>query len=209
MPHEPIVLFIRHGRTELNDPHSPRLRAWENPPLDRRGIIDAKMASQMVKRYNPQMIYSSDLTRDLQTAQIISQELGNIPFEVDYNLRTADMGTLSGMLDEEAAPLVEKWYRDPWWPAPGGGDSNNGFLRRFYPSFDCKFNLAKESEAYRPSIIVSHGRNLAAIHARSEMIPQEDAQMPLPGGVASVYLDEQGDMKLEFLGSTEPILSDV
>ena len=209
MPHNPIVLLVRHGRTELNDPQRPKLRAWENPPLDKRGILDAKMAAQLIKRYQPQMVYSSDLTRDLQTAQILSQELGNIPFEVDYDLRTANMGTLSGMDEKEAYPWVEKWYKQPWWQAPGGGESNNGFLQRFYPSFDTKFNLAKESEPYCPSVVVSHGRNLAAIHARCEMIPQERSLMPLPGGIMSVYLDDVGEMKTDFFGTTEPILSDV
>ena len=206
-PKSPLVLVVRHGRTELNNPQAPRLRAWENPPLDRRGQLDAEMAAQMLKPYKPQMVYSSELMRDTETANRIADALGNLPFDVDFALRTADMGELAGKLDAEAAPLVEKWYRNPWWPAPGG-ESNNDFLRRFYPAFDAKFNLAKESEAYRPSIIVTHGRNIAALHARSEMIPQIQARMPFPGGIASVYLDERGDMKLEFLTETEPVFRD-
>jgi len=205
---KPIILAVRHGRTELNKAQNSRLRAWENPPLDKRGILDARMAGQMLKRYNPQIIYSSDLTRDFETAQIISQELGNIPFEVDFGLRTADMGELAGMFDEDAAPLVKKWYEQPWWKAPSG-ESLNNFLSRFYPAFDLKFNLAKESEAFRPMVVISHGRNLAALYARSHMIPQIEAQMPFPGGIASLYLDDTGEQKLEFLGDTEDVFTDV
>ncbi len=201
-----LILMVRHGRTALNS-GSPRLRAWENPPLDRRGKLDAQLAAQNLKRFKPQMIYCSDLTRDSETADIIAGELGNIPWEMDYNFRTADMGELSGMLDAEAAPLVLKWYQQPWWKAPSG-ESNNDFLSRFYPAFDLKFNLAKESEAFRPTVIVSHGRNLAAIHARSAMIPQWEALMPYPGGIISVGLDELGRQTMEFESDTEPIQKD-
>jgi broad specificity phosphatase PhoE len=203
----PLILLCRHGRTELNSASAPRLRAWENPPLDKRGILDAKLAASNLKRYKPQMIYCSDLMRDTETANIIANELGNLPFDIDFGLRTADMGELGGMLDAEAAPLVAKWYAEPWWSAPGG-ESNNNFLRRWYPAFDLKFNLARDVEAFRPSIIVTHGRPIAAIHARSAMIPQGDALMPYPGGIASVYLDERGEMKLDFITETEPVSKD-
>ena len=184
-----------------------RLRAWEEVPLGQEGILDAKLAAQKIKRYKPKMIYSSDLSRDLATANVIANELDNIPFEVDYGLRTADMGELGGMKEEDAAPIVSRWYQEPWQHAPSG-ESLNEFLKRYYPAFDLKFNLAKESEAYRPTVIVSHGRNLAAIHARSLMLPQWQAEMPFPGGVMAVYLDELGRQSVEFLSNTEPIIED-
>lgn len=208
MPAEsPIILLVRHGRTELNSASAPRLRAWENPPLDKRGILDAKLAASNLKRFKPQMIYCSDLMRDTETANIIANELDNIPFEIDFAIRTADMGELGGMLDAEVVPLVEKWYDQPWWPAPSG-ESNNNFLRRWYNVFDLKFNLAKESPVFRPTVIVTHGRPIAAIHARSAMIPQKEALMPYPGGIAGVYLDQRGEMRLDFLTETEPVSKD-
>jgi broad specificity phosphatase PhoE len=203
----PIVLLVRHGRTELNDPKAPRLRAWENPPLNRLGQLDAQMAGQELKRFKPQMVYSSDLSRDSGTAFIIADILGNIPVDTDFAFRTADMGDLAGMLDKDAAPLVERWYDNPWMEAPGG-ESNNDFLRRWYQAFNSKYDLAQKVPSFRPSVIVTHGRNISAIHARSEMIPQKEASMPLPGGIASVYDDEAGNMKLEFLGATEPVHAD-
>lgn len=199
--------MVRHERTDLNDPKKPRLRAWENAPLNRIGQLGAKLTAQNLKPYNPQMIYCSDLARDAQTAEILANDLGNIPYEIDFNLRTADMGELAGMLDEEAAPLVDKWYREPWWPAPSG-ESNNDFLKRWYPAFDVKFNLAREVDSFSPMVIVSHGRNLASIHARADGIPQWEAQMPLPGGIMKVFLDDRGAMKAEFLTETEPVHRD-
>ena len=204
----PIAFMVRHGRTALNSPANPRLRAWENPPLNRLGQLDAQMAAQRLKPYKPQIIYSSDLTRDLQTAEILSADLGNVPNEVDYDLRTADMGDLSGEKEADVHSLVQKWYREPWWRAPSG-ESLNDFLARFYPAIDVKLNLAKEVDSFKPSILVTHGRNIAAMHARTAGIPQWEAQMTLPGGVAMLYYDETGDLQLEFLTATEPIEKDL
>lgn len=155
------------------------------------------------------MVYSSDLLRDSETAFIIADVLGNIPVDIDFALRTADMGSLSGMLEKDAAPLVEQWYDMPWTEAPGGGETNNGFLQRFYQYFDSKYDLAQKVPSFKPSVMVSHGRNLAAIHARSEMIPQKEAFMPMPGGLCVVFDDPLGNMKMEFLGKSEPVTTDV
>jgi broad specificity phosphatase PhoE len=203
----PVVLMVRHGRTELNDPVNPKLRAWEDPPLDRRGQLDAQLAAQLIKPHKPQIVYSSDLARDSETANIIADELQNIPFEIDYGLRTADMGEWSGRNEADVEQAVENWYAVGFVEAPSG-ESLNNFLARFYPCFDAKFELARKVDGFRPSIVVSHGRCCAAIHARAEMLHQGDARMPLPGGVMAVGLDDLGELKVEFLSPTEPVLRD-
>jgi broad specificity phosphatase PhoE len=208
-PKGPIAFMVRHGRTVLNDPQNPRLRAWENPPLCRLGQLDAAMAAQKLKRFQPQMIYSSDLTRDLQTAEILAQELGNLPNEVAYELRTADMGHWSGELEEDVGQQVGRWYREPWIHPPGEGESNNEFLRRFLPWFDDKLELARDVEGFRPSIFVAHGRNLAAVHARANKIPQIEGMMSFPGGIMMISIDDRGEPKVDYLGETEPVQQDV
>ena len=193
----------------MNNPAKPRLRAWENPPLNRMGQLDATMAAQTLKRYKPQMVYSSDLARDLQTAQILCEELGNIPNDIAYELRTADMGDWTGELEEDVSDMVDDWYRNPWTHPPGGGESNNEFLRRFLPWFDDKFELARDVEAFRPSVFVAHGRNLAALHARAHGLPQVEGMMPFPGGIMMLGVDNKGDMAVDYLGDTEPVHQDV
>ena len=209
MPAEsPIVILIRHGRTKGNTGPNPVVRAWSEFSLSREGLLDAELAAQQLKKFDPKMVYSSDLNRDRQTAEIISSSFDNIPYDCDFELRTANVGDLEEQPEADTREIAERWYKEPWWQVPGG-ESLNEFLRRWYPAFDAKFDLAKECEACRPSVIVTHGRNIAAIHARSEMIPQCEAQMTIPGGLSLVYLDSSLEPKIEFLSRTEPILEDI
>jgi broad specificity phosphatase PhoE len=206
-PTRPLVLLARHGRTSLNDPKAPRLRAWENPPLDRRGELDAEFAAMRIDPFNPQMIYSSDLLRDTQTAHIIAGKLGNIPTETDYDLRTADMGEWQGELESDVAPHVMEWYKHPWTDAPSG-ESYNVFLSRFLGCFNPKLEISRNCPPFRPTLIVCHGRNIAALHSIHAHIPPWEALTVMPGGVALISQTPDGRYEFEFLTETEPILVD-
>ena len=201
-----IAFVVRHGKTALNE-GAGKLRAWENVPLDADGQIDALQAAQFLKPYNPKQVYSSDLLRDTQTGMIIAKELGNIPFDMDFALRTADMGTLTGMDEAEAYPYVKMWYQRPWEPAPGEAESYNGFLQRFLPFFDAKLELARGVEEFRPTVFVAHGRNCAALDERYNFKQPENTLMPMPGGILAVYHEDATD-KIAHLTPTEPTLAD-
>lgn len=203
-----ICLAVRHGRTDLNDPKHPKLRAWENPSLNRIGQFDAEMAARKLNSYKPVIVYSSDLARDTETAHIIAEELGNIPTEVDYDLRTANMGQWSGMDDdEEMKKAVLQWYKMPWIAAPGG-ESYNDFSERFQRALQPKLDLARSSDKWRPIIIVAHGRNLANLDEQYNQKLSWDAVMPHPGGIVEIWKDFSGE-GINQLGETEPIARDI
>lgn len=197
---------MRHGRTELNE-GTPRLRAWENPPLNRDGELDAQMAGNKLKSYNVQMVYHSELLRDTQTAHIIAEMLGNIPAEPDFRLRTADLGEWSGEKESEVHELMRRWYQEPWMRAPSG-ESYNDFLGRWIPAFEEKLEIARSVDGFRPTLIAAHGRNFASLHSRYHGVAPVDAEMPFPGGLACVYQDSDGRDCFEFMTETEPILED-
>lgn len=207
-PERVLALLVRHGRTKANVGRNPRLRAWEDFPLTDEGKLDAQMAAQKLKFYRPKLVYSSDLARDSETAMLIAEICGNIPYETDFAFRTADVGTLSGMPEEDTRERILRWYQQPWEPAPSGETFNN-FARRFWACYEPKVELARDVAAFRPTVFVTHGRDIAYLdHVYNGMEPQ-DASMPLPGGVAAVRSNGDGMDSMEFLGPTEPILEDV
>lgn len=203
-----LALLVRHGKTGLNTAKRPRLRAWEDPPLTDEGRIDIQMAANKLKFYRPKMIYSSDFQRDSESAFIIAEMMGNIPYETDFALRTANVGTLSGMLEEDAQSRVLRWYQNPNEPAPSG-ESFNQFARRLWRFYESKLELAREVPAFRPTIFLTHGRNIAYLDSYYRSLPPENALMPLPGGIAVVRESADGMDAMEFLGETEPVQSDV
>lgn len=203
-----LALLVRHGRTRANEGPNPKLRAWEDFPLDDNGRMDAQLAGQKLKFYQPKIIYSSDFQRDTETAMIIAEICGQIPYETDFAFRTADVGTLSGLPEKETRERILRWYQNPWEPAPSG-ESFDNFARRFWKVYEPKLELAREVAMFRPTVFVTHGRNVAYLDSYYRGIPPEEALMPRPGGIALVRGTLEGRDVLEFLGETEPVQEDV
>jgi broad specificity phosphatase PhoE len=201
-----IALLVRHGRTPFNE--TGKLRAWEDVPLEPEGEMDAYLAANKIKIYRPKMVYSSDFARDSKTAMIIAEVCGNIPYEVDFALRTADVGALSGKTEDETRDRILRWYQNPWEPAPSG-ESFNQFERRFWKFYETKLELAREVAAFRPIVFVTHGRNIALLDAYYRQISPENGLMPLPGGIAVVRSNFDGVDSLEFITETESVCTDV
>lgn len=192
----------------MNTAKRPRLRAWEDPPLTDEGRADIQVAANKLKIYKPKIVYSSDFVRDTESAMLCAEILGNIPYETDYALRTADVGTLSGMLEKDVMARILRWYQNPNEPAPSG-ESFNQFARRFWNFYDPKLELAREVDAFRPTLFLTHGRDIAYLDSYYRGIPPEDALMPVPGGIAVIRGSLEGRDEMEFLGGTEPVQSDV
>lgn len=203
-----IAILIRHGRTSFNSPSRPRLRAWEDPPLSDEGRMDIQLTGNKLKFYKPKMVYSSDFRRDSESAMIIAEMLGNIPYETNFALRTANIGTLSGLLETEAQPRILRWYQNPNEPAPSG-ESLNQFANRYTKFLEPKMELAREVAAFRPTAFLTHGRNIAYSYAYYAGIPPEEALMPVPAGFAVIRSNQDGVDSMEIMGETEPVLSDV
>jgi broad specificity phosphatase PhoE len=201
-----LALVVRHGRTAANEGR-PVLRAWEDLPIDRNGELDADLAGNQLKRYNPQIVYSSDLTRDTQTAVRISVVLGNIATETAFELRTADMGTLTGEYSDEVIDQVRNWYERPWIPAPSG-ESYDQFVGRLFPWIDRKLDLFRYVPQMRPGVFVSHGRVFAALDSRYNFKPPIEGKMAVHGGAAEIREKRDGRITFEFLGPTEDLLKD-
>jgi hypothetical protein len=65
---DPVVVFIRHGRTPHNN--LGLFTGWEDPPLAPDGVEDAKNAGRLLKMHGFEfdVVYTSWLTRAIETA---------------------------------------------------------------------------------------------------------------------------------------------
>jgi len=91
------ILLVRHGQSEWN-----ALGRWQgqaDPPLSDLGRQQAFSASRRLGTVDA--IVSSDLQRAMETAQIISGQLGVGPVMVEPLLRERDAGEWSGLTREE------------------------------------------------------------------------------------------------------------
>lgn len=86
------VLLARHGQTDWN-----RERIWQgqaDPPLNELGREQAATLAASLE-VAPAAVYSSDLARARETAEIVAGRFG-LPVRLDPRLREVDVGELSG-----------------------------------------------------------------------------------------------------------------
>jgi broad specificity phosphatase PhoE len=152
------VYVVRHGATALNndtDLSEDRIRGWKDVPLAPQGKEEAKAAAEKLRPLGIQIIVTSSLVRAHETAQIISQELGGVPVQVNPDLRPWNLGDMTGQSTKDALPVIEQYVRQqPDQPVPGG-ESFNQFKERA----DKGLAGAIQAAGGRPLVIVTHHRD--------------------------------------------------
>lgn len=63
------VYFVRHGQTYLN--RYNRMQGWSDAPLTEKGIEDAKHVGKALSKVKFDYIFSSDLSRAVNTARLL------------------------------------------------------------------------------------------------------------------------------------------
>ena len=106
------VLLVRHGQTRLNSEHGERLRGWLDLPLTRRGREDAAAAGEQLKDYDVAALFSSDLRRARQSAQIIGEKIGVKP-SANPKLRPWNVGELAGKLVSDIREEMDFYQKHP------------------------------------------------------------------------------------------------
>src|SRR5204862_5822761 len=92
------LLLVRHGETDWNA--EGRLQGQTDRPLSDYGRRQARQLAEELANEELEAIYSSDLARARETAEIVGERLG-LPVELDPDLREKDWGTWEGLTSVE------------------------------------------------------------------------------------------------------------
>ena len=117
------VLLVRHGETDDNRPPL-RFQGWRDTPLNDSGRRQAAELAERIAGDGISSLWSSDLQRARETAEIVGARLGLAP-RLDWRLREANRGDWEGRLFEDVAreepQRYAAWMRaGPEWRFPGG-----------------------------------------------------------------------------------------
>ena len=108
------IYIVRHGQTEWN--LLGKTQGHGNSDLTPKGIEQAELLADSMTKYPIDYIYSSDLGRAYQTAEIIGNKL-NIEVEKTEALREMNFGTWEGRIIkdiiEEDPELYKMWRNEP------------------------------------------------------------------------------------------------
>jgi probable phosphoglycerate mutase len=94
------LLLVRHAETEWN--REGRWQGHADPPLNEAGRAQAHALARSLAGESVDAIYSSDLRRASETADILGAAL-DLPVTTDPDLREIDVGSWSGLTREEVA----------------------------------------------------------------------------------------------------------
>ena len=92
------LLLVRHGETDWNA--DGRLQGHTDRPLSDFGRRQARELADRLEGEKLEAIYSSDLVRARETAEIVGERLG-LPVVLDADLREKDWGTWEGLTSVE------------------------------------------------------------------------------------------------------------
>ena len=108
------IYIVRHGQTEWNI--LGKTQGHGNSDLTAKGVEQAELLANSMVKYPVDYIYSSDLGRAYQTAEIIGNKL-NIEVQKTEALREMNFGTWEGRLIkdiiEEDPALYHQWRNEP------------------------------------------------------------------------------------------------
>jgi broad specificity phosphatase PhoE len=110
-------ILVRHGQTEWN--REERFRGRVDIPLNEAGLRQAEAAGRHIAAgWSPSAVYSSPLSRCLQTAQAIAAATPGKPEPaIEEGLLDVDYGDWQGLSPQEAARQYGSLY-DAWLNAP-------------------------------------------------------------------------------------------
>ena len=151
-----MVLFvIRHGESDYNK--EQRFTGWYDSKLNENGVNQGHIAGKLLRDYNIQHIFTSNLSRAIDTTTCIVENLDNlekvsiftkiyttIPIENSESLNERNYGDLTGLKREEiikkyGEKQVQSWRRG-YYDTPPNGESLYTVQKRVSKYFDEKIS---------------------------------------------------------------------
>jgi broad specificity phosphatase PhoE len=153
------LLLTRHGETDWNS--AGRWQGHSDTPLNEVGRRQARALADLLDGVDA--IYSSDLARARETAEIVAERLG-LPVRLDPRLRERGFGSWEGLTTTE----IERRFVDDhrrWQGGDGFGAADaepfDAFASRIHAFVDDVLRLHADETV----LVVAHGGSIRVVHA--------------------------------------------
>ena len=180
--------LVRHGQTDWNLAGRWQGQSPQAPGLNEAGRAQALALRSQLAGKQVAAIYSSDLLRARQTAELLAEPLG-LPVNLDPRLREMDLGDWEGLLSNEISArfpklLVERDCNPIHTSAPRGETPECVGERVASALDDIVMKHCGE-----PVLIVAHGISLAAILCLARDIPLDQIYEQVPGNASFLHVE--------------------
>lgn len=180
--------LVRHGQTDWNLTGRWQGQAFDAPGLNTIGSKQALEASEKMQGVEIAAIYSSDLFRARQTAEMIAFPL-RLSVTLEPRLREINLGVWEGMLSEDIQAQYPQELadraRDPFHTPAPNGEAPSEVAERVLQAV----NEIAESHRDESVLVVAHGVSLAIIICHAEGFPMEDVYQHIPDNAKPHRID--------------------
>jgi 2,3-bisphosphoglycerate-dependent phosphoglycerate mutase len=214
------LILLRHGNSDWNQKNL--FTGWVDVRLSEQGVGEAKNAGALLRDKNvlPDVLYTSLLTRAIQTANLALEEadLLWIPVKRSWRLNERHYGALQGMdkaqtLAQYGPEQFQIWRRSFDVPPPPiendsewsqMDDPRYVGIDGAVPATEClkdvidrmvpywTSDIVPDLKAGKTVLVTAHGNSLRALVKHLDGISDDDiAELNIPTGIPLVYeLDE-------------------
>jgi broad specificity phosphatase PhoE len=175
------IVLIRHGQTDWNV--EGRWQGQADPPLNESGRQQAAHVAAYHAAFGFHALYSSDLRRAMETAQIIGQAMG-LTVIAEPRLREINLGKWQGLLSDDIQAQypdeLRRWREQPLSAPPPGGETIQALSVRVLQVINDiiarhpKQRVGVVAHEFPIAIVLCRSAGLGLDHLRS-MAPQNGA----------------------------------
>jgi broad specificity phosphatase PhoE len=169
------LLLVRHGETDWN--RERRFQGHADPPLNDAGREQASELAENLAGEGIEAIYTSDLQRARETAEILAARFGSEVIAL-RELREIDVGDWQGLtwpeIEERHPDGAARWHRDGHgWD---GGETYDQLGERIVAALR---GIAERHPGQRV-LVVGHGGTVRATRAFVEGVPVAESRRRNP-----------------------------
>lgn len=146
------LYLVRHGQTDWN--LLKKIQGTENIPLNETGRIQAALCARALSSISFEAIYTSPLSRAMETAQIISSYHKDIHILVEPGLTERDYGECAGLTYKE----FHSSYPEYPHILPEGIETSDKLRSRIYLAI----RSCAEKHHDASILLISHGASINA-----------------------------------------------
>jgi broad specificity phosphatase PhoE len=178
------IFLARHGETEWN-----RVGRWQGRtdiPLSEVGRAQARALADRLRDRGVTEIFTSELSRARETAEIVAEVLGVARLSIDPRLRERGFGCFEGLTREECAERhAEAWsrYLADRRSTPTDAEPQEQVIARMVAALTA---VSESADRTGHVLVVSHG---AAIRSFLHTITGTE---PAPLGNVALFLVDYG-----------------
>ena len=218
-PH--TLILLRHGNSTWNQQNL--FTGWVDVRLSEQGVAEAKRAGELLAAsgLQPDILYTSVLTRAIQTANLALEVADRLWIDVErsWRLNERHYGALQGLdkadtLEKYGPEQFQLWRRSFDVPPPPLADDSElsqandpryAGLGADLPRTEClkdvidrmlpywESDITKSLAAGKTVLVTAHGNSLRALVKHLDGISDDDiAELNIPTGIPLIYrLDDE------------------